>query len=524
MYKVILVDDEKIVLEGLKKIIDWKSLGYEIVGTADDGKSCLQLLESIAPDLIITDIKMREIDGLELINIIRKKLEKQPKVIFLTGYNEFSYAKEALRHQARNYLLKPVVEDELVESLIQIKKELDNEKQMNVAIDDYKKINIQNNISALLEEKTSQKSADFLQDHTKLSDYDYYRCGEIQIRPVQTNEVKNLVDIKSMIEEKCDQVLAGYNLSDSMESYLFRINENTIGLLMAYNSDYQIHEYIERLSSRLKNMLPASRDYTISVFYGKKVTQLSDFHISYETAEYASKFMIYYDARSQITYTDIKDYTITKIDYSKLIEVETLVKAVVTNEYDVIYSFFSTNFMIFKKDRVAIEDIIVYVNNIFMDCSKELEEYCPALTYEKEGLFYSIKERMPSINTLMKETLEFALWVSDRIKESGKKTTMKDEIVDYINEHFREDITLKMIAKKFYVNPVYLGQALHKKLNIGFKKYLENLRMEEAKKLLKTTDKPIYEIAFEVGYNDPEYFSRVFYKAYGMTPSQYKQQ
>jgi len=524
MYSVILVDDENIVLEGLKKIIDWNSLGFKIIGTADDGKSCLKLLQTMSPDLIISDIKMREIDGLELISIIRSEIEKQPKVIFLTGYNDFGYAKEALKQRARNYLLKPIVEDELIDSLIQVKSELDAEKKINVVIGDYEKINTQNKVAGLLLDSSLDESLDFLNNNTNLPDYDYFRCGEIQIRPVQTREIQQLPKIKTMIEDRCNQVLDGYNLSDEMESFLFPINELNFGLLMAYNSDYQIHEYIERLSSRLKNMIPMNNEYTIHVSYGKKVKKLSRFQKSYETAEYASKFLIYYDNRSQITYTDIEDYSITKIDFSKILTVDSLVKAVVTNEYETIYSYFSSNFMVFKKDRVNMDDVIIFVNKIYLDCNKELENYCPSLTYDKEELFYSIKERMPTISTLMKEVLDFSLWVSDCIQESGKKSTTKDEIVEYIDEHFRESITLKMIAEKFYVNPVYLGQALQKKLKIGFKKYLENLRMEEAKRLLRTSDKPIYEIAFEVGYNDPEYFSRVFYKAYGTTPSQYKHQ
>lgn len=523
MYRVILVDDESIVLEGLQRIIDWKSLGYQIIATADDGSTCLKLLETITPDLIITDIKMRKMDGIELIESIRNMNIDQPKVIFLTGYNEFSYAKEALRYRARNYILKPIVEDELVQSLVQVKKELDKEKSMSSVIDDYRKIHIQSQITGLLEQNTADESLEYLFNNTHLDRYDFYRCGIVRIRPAKTNEI-SLDKVRRTVEERCNEAIDSYGLSDRIEGYLFRIKEHSIGMLLAYHSDYEIHEYIERLSERLKNMLPISTAHHITVSYGKKVKQMVDFHLSYKTAIQASKFMIYYDSRTQITYSDIKQYTINKIDYNKLIPVDKLIKAVITNEYDAIYSFFSLNFMVFKKDRVSIDDIIIFINKIFMDCTKELKEYCPEENYSQNDLFYSIKERMPSLSILMKEVLDFALWVSDTIKESGKKSTNKDDIVDYINAYFRENITLKMIAEKFYVNPVYLGQVLQKKLKIGFKKYLENLRMEESKKLLKTTDKPIYEIAFEVGYNDPEYFSRVFYKAYGVTPSQYKQQ
>jgi two-component system response regulator YesN len=524
MYQVMLVDDEAMVLEGLQKIIDWKSYGFNICSVADDGISCLKMLEEVNPDLIITDIKMRQMDGLEMLCEIRKLDIVQPKVVFLTGYNEFEYAKQALDYQARNYILKPILEEELLAILIQIKEELDSNKKINQVLISYEKNNLQTTLSDLSQNKVSEDKKKSLDTILNLSQDFQYIAGIIHIGILQEIPDEVFAGIYADVSRKLDDLIMSESHNKDTRCLSFNIDKLNLGLFIAYNKEIFIQEYLQRLSFWLKNDLIESNKFSIVMSYGNTVNSLNDFDESYRNAKYAIRFSVYYDNRTLICYDEIKEVKLNKISYNNLIPERNLIQAIVTSQYEDIYAFFSSNFMKIKLEKVLYEEIIIYVNKIYFNIMQELDKNNVEDVYENKAYLLSLNERIPPINVLMKEILNFAIWSSDKIQNQSKKSNATSEIVDYIQKHYKENITLKSIAEHFYLNPVYLGQIFQKNLQIGFKKYLENIRLEESKKLLKTTNKPVYEVAYAVGYNDPEYYSRVFQKAYGLTPSQYKNQ
>lgn len=363
LFDVLLVDDEPYVREGIKNLIDWKKCGFNLCGEADNGEKAIGLAVELSPHVIITDIKMPLMDGLELIKIVSQIANGRIKFIILSGYNEFEFAKTAMQYNVKNYILKPIDEDELSQSLKKLYIEIESEMKFNI---------LKNNIVFY------EGTKDFPYNH----------------------EFVELTSIPALIE--------------AIES----------------NQENSIHSIIHSIYDKL---------YTLNI-----------------TSE------------SVHTYINSFKNEIMKIMHQMGGNMEEIL----------------TDFPVQS----------IEVNKITSDESREAM------------IDYSIK---------------IAAYI-EALRRSQSLGIIAD-IRNYILRNYQNKITLKSISEHFYINPVYLGQLFKKKLGISFNDYLSNLRVEEAKKLLRRKDMKVYEIAKGVGYNEPDYFISRFEKAVGMTPAQYRQ-
>lgn len=349
-----IVDNEPNIRTGLRYLINWEKYNFTIMSQAKNGKDALTKMEKEYPDLIITDIKMPGMDGLELIKYIREELhDHYMNFIILSGYDEFNYAKEAIKYNVRNYLLKPIDENELISTLELINRELTKE--------------------SLYE--------NFYEGNTKIFNERFENIKEISLL-IEAIENNNNEEIKKYIE-----TVFKYFRESNLHPRIIKIH---------------IDNLIISLSNIISNM---------------------DGDIDNIVRNYC------------FFRTDLTDLNVTKLEHSLL------------------------------------------------DFSGECASY-----------IFKLRQSCRIVN----------------------------KIKHYVQENYSEDIKLKDIAKKYYINTAYLGQLFKKETGVNFSQYLNMVRIENAKKMLKRTDLHIYQIAEKVGYKNPDYFIIRFKESEKCTPYEYK--
>ncbi|MFC5405365.1 response regulator [Cohnella soli] len=430
MYKIMLVDDEVWVRRSLKEQIHWSALHAEFCCEAADGENAYRLAMDLRPDIIITDIKMPLMDGIEFMDALQRDLP-HIKVIVISGYSEFEYVQKAMVRKATNYILKPIEEQALNESLSLAINEI-----WNTRLEREEKINLQmtlnQNLPALLEQYLNRIISDTgitgKQFLTLLTDLDiqFDRSSSFLIAVIHTHNYEQLLNTKF----NNDDVLLNY----SMNNIISKSGEGSTELLSARNiknknehivllscfSPASMHEGEEKSSPRelLHTILDNLRSYLgadASAGIGAAYERIENMTNSYVEATHALKQLRVRDARGVILYEEVR-----------------------------------------KKDKEPKDDII------------------------------------------------------------GK-------IVEYMKSNFKEPITLETVAERFALNSSYLSRLFKQECGENFIDFLTRIRIEKASKLMLNPHLKTYEIAEIVGYENTNYFSKVFKKIIGLSPTEYRE-
>lgn len=527
MLRVLLVDDEPFIVQGLMVFIDWEQEGYEIVYTAADGAEALTYLKEHKVDLVIADIKMPVMSGLELLETIRRENISDAYFIILSGYSDFSYAQQAIRYECMEYILKPVEKEELLGVLRRVAKvseaARENEKKKQKLEHEY----LARNIISLLCGKYDRVNLEYIKSHMNLSDSVRY----VYLEPYNIGDMSEQEDGEyRLIQRKLYQACQDF-LKEDCSHCFFDVSWNEknydIGFIycdyMAKNRAISEVEYL----SDFQESLELAIQRPVKLLAGKKVSDISGLAKSYSTACVlnsleafrAKKEMYFYEEEVQIHNGGIilckqnLDALISAIEQNDKIQIRKCVE----NLYEEMQQMglaadtvnLNINYFLFQ---------LIYLATEQDDCvdQKEILHLIGESTFE-EGV-----TRGSSVH-MVHFALEYAEYLAQLRKNISRGGVLGD-IEKEIRENYAENLTLRELSKKYYVNSAYLGQIFRKKFGQSFKEYLNNYRMEQAvQRLLYTSDK-IYQIAMDVGYKDCDYFINRFIAAKGCTPAKFRRQ
>ncbi len=504
MIKVLIVDDEPNIRQGLKLIIDWKTLGFEIVGEAANGREALLLIEKQNPSLVITDIKMPEVSGLDLIKE-SKNINSEICFIILSGHNEFDLAREALHLGAYKYLLKPVDEDELEEVLIEFKK--DKEKGHNNILS--QKYFLKTKLQKLL-------SNDSHLDMKEIKD-----CFNL------TNEISYFYAIidfhnRSSIDiQKIEEIITN-SIPENVLTSIILEKHSWYGFMIHSGMLKPFRNHINRFAMHIISEAFTKYGYEISIYIGSKKNSIMDLYLSKIDSETTADHRYYRDIGAVIEYHNVHNLEFSHT-YKDSPIIDDIISSIVKMDSQKMEESIDLLLQKCRDEYHSTQIIYLHLNKLLNDIIGAITELNGQVEPVIEASnFITNREEHIYLNSLTDKLVNLGKSAMKSIERCKVKNSTAEELKEYIDNNYRENLSLKYVADVLCVNSAYLGQIFKKQTGVSFNQYLHKLRINEAKQLLTTTNLKIYEIANTIGYQDVNYFMKKFESALFTTPNTYR--
>lgn len=530
MLKVFLVEDEFVVREGIKRNVDWQANGYEFCGEAGDGELAFPMIQKLQPDIVITDIRMPFMDGLELSRLIKKEFPWM-EIVILTGFEEFEYAKEAISLGVAKYLLKPISGDELLKEISDIAEKIEDKKKEREIREKYAQEmeeNVQKEKKELFQHLvTGSKSMPELLEMAEKMKIDlsalWYNIVLIKVQSANhlpEEYSKRMISIEKKLKYLLD------------EPYIISFDRNLEGKALLFKADSieELEAMQKKHIAGLQGELDGDDRYRYFGGIGKPVNRLRELPTSFESAShaFAKRYLIkencILDSNAmEQNLPEEAEFDIHNIDLKELQSDRVREFLKLGNKEEVVY--FVDEF--FKKQGSNAMNSTIFRQYIVMDVY-----FCVAAFLEELQIG---REEIASfdVNVQMLQSRENALEYVTRIMETAMELREKsasnrygsvvEQVKKYIEEHYvEEELSLNLLASYVNFSPNHLSMIFSQQTGQTFIKYLTDYRMSKAKELLRSTGKRSSEISLEVGYKDPHYFSYLFKKTQGVTPTQYR--
>lgn len=534
--KVFLVEDEMVIRRGIKNSIDWEKEGYIFCGEASDGELAYPMIIKEKPDILITDIRMPFMDGLELCKLVKKELPNI-KILILSGYDEFDYAKEAIRLGVTEYLLKPISSGKLLEALNGVSESIRREKEDKDLVRKYMEE---------MQENTEHEKQKFFEQMIagNLSMADALETGEKYEMNLSAGMYNLLLFRFTLGEEnrKSGELLgeAEYAIEKLTErlEYVFEFQRGVEGwafLLMADNEE-QMSERVKELSKDLEEIM---KNYSTIAYFGgigQPVARLRELEESFREAERALAARFTMELNRIISVEDIRMAqnvdTLDDIEITSFGEIEktrTMLEKFLNNgAEDEIDEFVDVYINELPEENLK---SVLMRQYIIMDAYIVMMSFCEkfeGIEGEMQAQSEELKNSMKTIQTLeeiknyIRMLLKKIIGVRDTI--SGRRYSDIIEIAkDQIRKTYMSDeISLNTIAAEVGMSPSYFSSIFSKEMGKTFVEYLTEIRMDRAKELLMCSSMKTSEIGYEVGYKDPHYFSYIFKKTQNCTPKEFR--
>jgi len=522
MLKVVLVEDETVIRESIRDNVPWEEYGYKFVGEAQDGEMALSVIRQTRPDVLITDIKMPFLDGLSLSKIVSEEFPKT-KIVIISGYDDFEYARTAIEIGVEQYLLKPITKMNLKKVLTELKEKI----EANQLKEDYQTqfANEMHEYERYDRRRLFEKI--FLGELSVMEIYDEAGKQGIEL----TATAYNLLFINVIDKENKTEEMIHFFLRNP-QYVLFGWNVNTLGVLIM--SDSQNIEAVTKRATDMVSMCCKPYENTVKWYaaLGKNVERLSQLPECYQVANHhlAMRFLqpeqhiLSSKTLSDFMPEDGSDTGINNVEPQKMdpeiikdfldkgisSEITDFVASYITSVKDALNSNMFRDYMVLNI-RFAIH---AYVESL----GATREEHTKLMN--NQSFDFHIKPEDMEIYFI--DMLQAALQIRDRESDYQSGKVLR-KAMEYIDANYdRDSLSLNEVANEVNVSPNYLSAVFSQKQQITFVEYITAKRMEKAKKLLKTTEKSSGDIALEVGYKDPHYFSFVFKKTQGCSPREYR--
>lgn len=535
MYKVVLVDDEDIVIEGLKKKINWKSLQLEVVGIANDGLEALKTIEKTNPDILITDVIMPIMDGLKLIETI-KEMGKDIKTIILSGHDEFAYAQRAIKLQAAEYQLKPISITDMESVLEKITSALDAESREAQTKSKLKRENKDN--SEMLKQHLfssilSGKVENSIQLISKIEDLNKeYLDSKIVVTVAEIDNHQLIFEDKNEKEKELIVFSVLNIINEIVESnnpgFAMRLDECRIAILTFYSTDWnssRISNSYIWLFCLIKENVMKYLGYSITLGVGNVIKDIMDIRESFLKAENAVKCKLIYGSNRIIKYDSIKknEGRFLRL-YSE--HEKKIFESINNLDRDGMFSYIDIlHKQIIENNICSYEEIIQVCYKLVISAKSVLNQRgAESELIENEiMLLDQIKsfEHLDNLFDWIKEYFKNIFEVANS-KNKRKYNSIINYIIESIEKNYMNDIELNSLAKKLFLSANYLSTLFKKETGVSFKSYLTDYRLKKAKELLLNPHYKIYQIANIVGYENEEYLCRLFKNHYGITCKEFR--
>lgn len=510
MNRIVIVDDEQFVRKGIIALVDWEKINYQVAGEANNGEDALELILEEKPDVVLTDIRMPVFDGLKLIEKVKELAIKVPKFIIISGYNDFEYAQRAVRLGVTDFILKPIDKDELEKTFIDLTPIIEREYLEERANQRFVNFSLYQRIIAEKNEPTPQELAVLTEDINKRN---CYLMIDIRENP-----------LSDKVDEQINRAISDF-IGDPYV-FIHPFEHDHFGVILQEKHLPQNINEVTWFLSRLKSHLEKELGNQVFLFAGAVESGLDGLLKSYQTALITSE-------RRYIQLDDhplMYDENIAKhheenkpLDYQLITE---LIEKVEENKPKEIRAQVDKWLSAVQETGTSVDSVKMFLFQL----EKKIESTIHQLAGEENSdnqldSLVALFEQKKTLDELKHGLEAYVLSAGGVICKLSKERYNGDiyKVKRYINKHYNENLTLKRIASKFFMNPVYLGQLFKKTYGIYFKDYLLEVRIEKAKQILRQTDMRIYEVAEQVGFGSPDYFVTQFEKMEGSTPSKYRQ-
>lgn len=535
MLKVFLVEDEVVMRNGIKNNIPWEQEGFEFVGEASDGELAYPLIKREKPDILITDIRMPFMDGLELSRLVKKELP-QIKIIILSGYNEFDYAKTAISIGVTDYLLKPISSAKLLEAVKKVGDMIEKEQDNVRLMERYEKEMEEN----ILQEKHKLWGAlasnrlstiELLEKGQRLGmDFTASAYMVFLFKLMQEGDATGCSDELNRASEKVN------SLSGSWKKVLsFDRSPEGWAFLIKGESEAEVLENFAETKRELLNLVAMYPKVEYFGGLGSIVQRIGDIQNSYKEAARAFSSRFFLDANQIADSADmvsLHNEEDGKIDVSKMLSKK--------REHELVEKFFKNG---------TVEEVDSFLDELFQGIG---EQNCKSLLYRQYvvmDLFFCATDFLENLEIGTEELPEECRDINQIVEKAGNAQSLRHQIgilfsetmmlrdghskkkysklledaKAFIDENYRhDDMSLNMVAAQVNISPSYFSTIFSSEMGQTFVEYLTHVRLEKAKELLMCSNMRTAEIGYEVGYKDSHYFSYIFKKVVGCSPKEYR--
>ncbi|MBP3807670.1 MAG: response regulator [Eubacterium sp.] len=539
MIKVFLVEDEYAIREGIKKSVNWEANGYTLVGEAGDGEMAFPKIVKARPDILITDIRMPFMDGLELSRLVKKEIPNI-KIVVLSGYDDFNYAKQAISIGVEEYILKPVSGEILLTELGKIADAISVERQDELAKDKYlrdmeeiRTLAKQKFIHDMIDGKLSMQES--LEQGRELGidiTAAYYSIVLFQAFPknkagVPAEEEFDVAEYSGVSEEIYSRIRE--KVSESPNVYLYEQVGDVLCFLEKSDSLNDMNQNTQKGIDIIKEIMSTKSDWIYFISIGKPVERIRDVNSSYRDASkrFAERYMldesfIFYGENANSNVLDIGGIDIKMVSQKTIFHF--LRNGTLVEIDDLVSEYFSSLGEEAMESRLFCQYVLMEAlisGMAFLDSMNVSREKAASILGELSDpvrFVDSVDKAKDYITRILKVLIEYRNQVSDK-----KYTEIIDKAREFIKAQYKNDeMSLQTVASYVNVSSNHFSAIFRKETGETFIDYLTKVRMDNAKDLLTCTSMKTSEIGFEVGYKDPHYFSYIFKKTIGMSPKEYR--
>ncbi len=501
LYQTLIVDDEEIVCRGLAQFVDWKEQGFEVAGTVCSVDAALTVMQQAHIDVVFMDIRMPGRTGLDLLKILQKEYPEVKSVI-LSGHSEFSYAQEAIRRGAVDYLTKPVSLSQITSLLARLYEEFEQQKHA---------IHIHaNRMQALL--LSAAKGYSQIDTEKYMLPFPKSWCGLSMSLTDRTLGEEDILQKKSMIQEKFLHLSPDAIVLDDEVFSLF--------VVVPCESESAFDSMI----AILEQLCPEFSEWTCGVCEMKKGAAM--LHEGWKEAGDALRYLLAGNKKGVIYYKKIESlFGHDSLTMQELLP--DLLKQLSDPE--------TRPGILPLMERALMQNRTQTVIQYQTSCIRfliELNGYLQGLVSGKLDFHESLNKNLGNLllcqdcQSTAECILEYLQWLVELLDQSDAQQLGKGAIYEiqlFIRQHYGENITLNSLAEQFFLHPNYLSRLFKEKTGTNFIEYLTQIRMEKVKELLGSSNRKIIDICAIVGYDNPRYFSKVFKQYTGMTPREYRE-
>ena len=531
MYSVLLVDDEILIREAISQNTKWEELGYELVGTCKDGREAIELLKERPVDLVLTDIYMPYVDGIELARYVYENC-RDTRVVIISGYDEFEYAKKALKYQVVEYILKPVTAMELSEILERVKETLDAASQRTKNMKRFRGEYMSNFpvlrgrfLHQLLQGDSVMSEEEI---RKKMEDYDVSFHGNyFMTAMIQADDVSGF--FREGQEKKTDLALfAVYNIAEEI------IRETSLGVafqdvanctVLIFSGDHTLENKVLELCERIQESIREFLNITTTIGVGFTVSSIYQLPKSFQDAKDALEYRFQL-GNARVIYA--KKLTPERVAGNVNVSYwsERIVTAIKGNRGKEIRQEVHGFIQAIRDAYVSRNRSIFYVQNAVLSILNEMDDSGVSdatIAAEEKALLNAIYDK-EHLSEVEQDLVHFCVKVSDILIDQKEGYGRRQALMalDYIEKNYADSsVTLNSVCSYLAISTSYFSSIFKSCTGETFIEALTKKRMEKAKALLEHTSRRTNEIAREVGYADPHYFSAAFKKMTGCTPKEY---
>jgi two-component system, response regulator YesN len=500
MYKLFIVDDEKVVIDGLLSVVDWHEHQVEVVGTALDGNSAYDLIVEAKPNIVMADIRMPGLNGLDLIQKV-KSVNPETVFIIISGYTQFAYAKRAIELEAIDYLTKPIELDEIIATVKRAIEKYDQLRERKEAASKLEKYRAQVEEKHILHSLFGYPLDQILEGYTSCS---------VLVTDCKSQRTDKLVEMVKLLG----------SLGEHHRIFSYGMEDHLVTIYFSFGNNEQESEFFDKLMSLYKNILA----HPITGISGtlREITTLQQLY-----KEALEAFHVGLYLQQEVTH------------YRDLVNMNDMIGSSMIKRMD---QFFLGRKIDLTSSGRLIDELLSYsiqenltpaksqylcfklINHVFEYVHQEFDINVEAVLQEEK---YLIFKQLNQLRTME----EHKVWLLEKIgklvdylsdNQMSQKEKLLHDVKNYLKENYAQTIGLDEIAGNFHISPAYLSSLFSKNTGVTLFEYIITMRMEKAKELLRTTNNKISDICQQVGYENQRYFNQVFKKNIGTTPGNYR--